>query len=234
MMVDKVNPLENEKISYAIVRQFVHMIKEGDLKAGDRLPPERDLTKHLGVSRASLREALSALSVIGVLKSSHGAGTYIGDFNLSEFIDIIAPLLIQNDKMEEDMLDFRRMLELDALRLTFESKSKDTSVLRRQIDIMKKALETEDIDMSVQADINFHKHFFAMSGNHVLQQVYKYVRIIMEKSVSSNVSKIIRKDDNIVILYNQHKALCYYIENNQAENAEALLREHLDFVKTVN
>jgi len=223
----------NEKISYAIIRLFVDMIKDGQLNAGDKLPPERDLTLQLGVSRASLREALLALSVIGVVESNQGAGSFIGDFNLSSFLNIIAPLLIRNDHMEKELLDFRRLLELDALRLILEKDNRDTSFLRQQIDIMHSALAVKDTKLSIQADIAFHKHLFTMSENYILQQVYTYIQLLMEKSVSFNVAMILERGDYIHILYEQHKQLCDYIEQGFGESALKLLREHIDFVKKV-
>jgi len=233
MQFTKLETDSSEKISYTIIKLFVDMIKDGRLNAGDKLPPERDLTQQLGVSRASLREALSSLSVIGVLESNQGAGSYIGDFNLSTFVNIIAPLLIRNDQMENDLLDFRRLLELDALRLIFEKNSRNTEFLRQQLDIMRSAVYSKNIELSVQADIAFHKHLFTMSENYILKQVYTYVQILMEKSILFNVSRILERGDNAYILYEQHKRLCEYIERGLGDIAVKLLSEHLDFVKKV-
>jgi len=233
MNFTKLEPKPDEKIAYAIIRLFVDMIKNGSLNAGDRLPSERDLTQQLEVSRASLREALSSLAVIGVLESTQGAGSYIGDFNLSAFLNIIAPLLIRNDEMENDLLDFRRLLELDALRLIFEKDVQDITFLRKQLKLMQEAVLSKDTELSVQADIAFHRHLFTMSENYILMQVYTYVQLLMEKSVSFNVAKILESGDNAYTLYEQHKQLCEYIEQGFRENAVVLLTEHLDFVKKV-
>ena len=223
----------NEKISYSIIRMFVDMIKDGQLSAGDRLPPERSLTLQLGCSRASLREALSALSIIGVIKSNQGGGSYIGDFNLAYFLGIIAPLLVGSVEMEKDLLDFRRLLELDALRLIIEKEEKDTTVLHQQLALMEEALTTQDFALSVEADVAFHKHLFTMSDNYILKQVYTYVQFIMKESVLFNVTKILEHSDHAITLYTQHKQLCRYIEQGLGKDAVDLLTEHLDFVKKV-
>ena len=62
-----------------VVARVSELIKASQLKAGDRLPPERELAKHLGVSRPSLRAGLRAMSSMGVLKSRQGAGTFVAD-----------------------------------------------------------------------------------------------------------------------------------------------------------
>ena len=233
MEFPKLEAAESEKISYTIIKLFVDMIKSGQLNPGDKLPPERSLILQLGCSRASLREALSALSVIGVLESNQGGGSYIGDFNLATFLGIIAPLLIRNDEMGKDLLDFRRLLELDALKLIMEKEERDTSFLHQQLDIMKEALDTQNFDLNVEADIAFHRHLFTMSDNYILQQVYTYVQFLMEKSVLFNVSKILEQSGQADTLYMQHKQLCRCIEEGLSEDAVNLLTEHLDFVKKV-
>jgi GntR family transcriptional repressor for pyruvate dehydrogenase complex len=60
-----------------VVSQLQAMIHSGELRAGDRLPPERDLAKLLGVSRPTLRAGISSLAAVGVLQSRQGAGTFV-------------------------------------------------------------------------------------------------------------------------------------------------------------
>ena len=234
MTFEKLEKLPYEKKSYGIIRTLVDMIKDGRLSIGDKLPPERELIAQLGVSRSSLREALSALSVVGVLESNQGKRSYIGDYNLSSFLQIVAPLLIRDDKMENDLLDFRRLLEVEALRLIFEKSNRDTDFLRAQTDIMHEALVSKNTDISLKADIAFHKHLFTMSDNFILMQVYDYVQLLMEKSVSFNVAKILNSGDYAKILYQHHVQIRMYIEDGMCESAINFLTKHLDFVKSVS
>src|SRR5215510_6878174 len=74
-----VRPDKNGLMAEQVVIQIRHMIREGSLKPGDRLPPERELAKRLGISRASLRDGLRFLTAIGVLASRHGSGTYVAE-----------------------------------------------------------------------------------------------------------------------------------------------------------
>ena len=60
-----------------IAARLIELITERQLKAGDRLPPERELAATMGVSRSSLREALRALAMLGVAEMRHGDGTYL-------------------------------------------------------------------------------------------------------------------------------------------------------------
>src|SRR4026207_592227 len=62
-----------------VVSQLREMIHSGELRPGDRLPPERDLAKLLGVSRPTLRAGISSLAAVGVLQPRQGAGTFVVD-----------------------------------------------------------------------------------------------------------------------------------------------------------
>src|ERR1700716_3244625 len=72
-----VRPAENGLATEQVVIQVRDMIREGKLRPGDRLPPERELARRLGISRASLRAGLHFLAAIGVLTARHGSGSYI-------------------------------------------------------------------------------------------------------------------------------------------------------------
>jgi len=63
---------EKQTLGKQVVARILELIQTGSLRAGDRLPPERELIEIFGVGRSSLREALQALSTLGVIESRHG------------------------------------------------------------------------------------------------------------------------------------------------------------------
>lgn len=118
-------PIEgNVSIYKKIVAQIQDMIMKGELKRGDRLPPERQLAELLGVGRPALKQAISALEVMGIIRSRQGDGNYI----TAESVDIITPLAIQfylNEGKMDDILEFRYIIEvqmasLAAMKITEE------------------------------------------------------------------------------------------------------------------
>ncbi|WP_455796547.1 FadR/GntR family transcriptional regulator [Clostridium butyricum] len=64
------NPVKNIKVYEAIIEQIKDSVKNGELKSGDKLPSERELAEKLQVSRTSVREALKALSMLGLIDSN--------------------------------------------------------------------------------------------------------------------------------------------------------------------
>lgn len=69
--------VKSEKTCILIIKQIQNLIEKGNLKKGDKLPSERELAISFGVSRPTVREALTALSVLGILEIKAGKGTYV-------------------------------------------------------------------------------------------------------------------------------------------------------------
>jgi GntR family transcriptional repressor for pyruvate dehydrogenase complex len=105
------------RIPDAIAHQLETRILEGSLKPGDRLPAERELAVELGVSRPSLREAIKQLVSRELLVSRHGGGTYVTDRLDTSFIDPWQQLIDQHPSLQDDVLEFRHLLEASAAEL---------------------------------------------------------------------------------------------------------------------
>src|ERR1700689_3464646 len=79
-------PIRRETVMDTVARRIEQLVRSGELKSGDRLPPEPELAQMLRVSRSSLREALKGLMYLGLIKARAGDGTYI-PFSLSRVLD---------------------------------------------------------------------------------------------------------------------------------------------------
>ena len=82
-------PRDKEGVAHSVVNRILDLIRTGMLRAGDRLPSERELIDILAISRPSLREALRALSMLGVIESRHGGGAFVSNL---EARTLLAPL----------------------------------------------------------------------------------------------------------------------------------------------
>ena len=87
-------PIQQQKIYEKIVDQIRSMVSSGMLKPGDKLPAERVLAESLNVSRASVREALSALQLMGLVEIKPGEGTFIKQMDIDSIIQPLAMLLL--------------------------------------------------------------------------------------------------------------------------------------------
>ncbi len=92
-------------------------MEEDCLVAGDRLPSERELSSRLNAGRSSVREALRALELVGLIETRRGEGTFIRNFYDNGLVQLIAPFLLQDEKTIRDLLQTKRLLEKDMIRI---------------------------------------------------------------------------------------------------------------------
>lgn len=229
-----INPINTKKIYQSIIEQLVDMIKEGTLETGQRLPAERELARMFNVSRASLREAFSAMEIIGLVEVRQGEGTYITDFNIAPFINAVTPLFIKNESLETDLLDFRKLLEVEAVRLAARGKPHNLLPMEKQLEIMEEAVKNNDSHGGVLGDIEFHKAIFALTDNLVLKKAAEFTAYILESSIKFNRTRILQREENAKVLYIQHKEIYEAIKKGDEILASDLMTRHLDFFKEMN
>ncbi|MCM3734302.1 GntR family transcriptional regulator [Bacillus cytotoxicus] len=105
------------KVYLEIVKKIRLIIEEDGLKAGDRLPSERELSARLNVGRSSVREALRSLELVGLIETRRGEGTFIRNFYENGLVQLIAPFVLQDEKTRQDLLQMKELLEKDAIRV---------------------------------------------------------------------------------------------------------------------
>jgi len=151
--------IKQKRVYEDIVGQVQALIQEGVLKPGDRLPPERELAERLGVSRSSLREAIRALELRGLVVSRPGAGTFVSTESVETILSVIAASINGSGGYLSDIFEVRHLLEpqiaaLAAERATPEDIRSMASSLEEQ------ARQIERGETGVEGDTAFH---FAMA-----------------------------------------------------------------------
>ena len=124
-----------------ILIELEKIIRENNIKPGDRLPSERYLKDKLNVSRQSVREALRALEMLGVVHVRIGEGTYLADFKDHRLFDIIGQFLIKTDEQREELKEINRVFEDYVKREYHGNKNvqeQDNKILRAIYTIIKK------------------------------------------------------------------------------------------------
>lgn len=109
-------PIVRESVAEMVVRRILDMVKAGVLKAGDALPPERDLAVSLNVSRPSVREAMRGLTVLGVVRTRQGGGAYISDLGPDALLGPIQFYLSLESMNIRELYDARSLIESDVAR----------------------------------------------------------------------------------------------------------------------
>src|SRR5437763_11583274 len=117
---EALRPLTRPRLYEQVVQRLREHVADSGLKTGDRLPPERELAERLGVSRASIKQAIVVLEVQGLVEVRHGGGTYLRSDTLA-----VEPVekLVERRRRLPDVLDAReavetKLAELAAMRRT--------------------------------------------------------------------------------------------------------------------
>jgi GntR family transcriptional repressor for pyruvate dehydrogenase complex len=162
-------PPDKEGVAQAVVNRILDLIRTGLLRAGDRLPSERELIDILNISRPSLREALRALSILGVIESRHGGGAFVTDL---EARTLLAPLdffLSLSPANLADAFQSRRIIELEIVRRAAQqATSEDLDDLKGMIAAQGKILH-DPVGFRI-LDSRFHARLWTAGGNAVLER----------------------------------------------------------------
>jgi len=167
----------------ATARTIAGWISSGRYSGGQRLPSQRALTQQLGISRTSLREALSVLQGQGLLAAHPGKGVYVIDAALSEntaeVIENNADSFSTGPKQWRfahtltDIYQLRFALESFVCRLAaLAAQPDDISLLHTNVEHMRQCLQEGDFSRANRLDFDFHMHIMAMSGNRAVADIF--------------------------------------------------------------
>lgn len=165
-----------------IAAQLESLIESGDWKPGLKIPAEPELMDSLGVSRNTLREAIRALTHVGMLRTRQGDGTYVVSSSA-----LAAALQSRVRKTELlQTLEVRRALEREAAILAARRRSEEElSALRNCYEQHVQAVNRQDIEASLEWDIQFHLSVFAASHNDLLIDLYSNIAEALRDSIES-------------------------------------------------
>jgi GntR family transcriptional regulator, transcriptional repressor for pyruvate dehydrogenase complex len=163
-------PREKRSLGQQVVSRVLELVRTGNLRPGDRLPPERELIEIFRISRPSLREALRALSILGVIESRHGGGAFVTDL---EARTLLAPLdffLSLSQSNLDDAFESRRVVEVEIVRkAAINASPKDISDLDAMI-AAHATVVNDPIGFRI-LDSRFHERLSVIGGNAILQRM---------------------------------------------------------------
>ena len=234
----EVGQVRSRRLSDDIVAQLETMILEGTLKAGERLPAERELAERFGVSRPSLREAIQKLAAKGLLVSRQGGGNYVAESLGSTFSDPLLHLLESNPEAQRDLLEFRHTLEgscayYAAQRATELDRQRLAEAFAALQDCYSRSGKVTRAEEGV-ADARFHLAIAEASHNAVLLHTIRGLFDLLKRNVVTNIGGMYaQRDETRDMLISQHRALYEAIVEGRAEQARELSNRHIDYVQEV-
>lgn len=207
-----------------VVEQIQELIKNGTLAPGDQLLPERQLAEKLEVSRSAVREALSALSRMGLIEITPGSGAYVKEASIESLIEPLAAIMLRETRNVFHLLEARRILETGIVKVAaLRAGTTDLLIIRDAVNDIRQDVEhPKDPD---EADLDFHMAIANSTGNPVLVNMMTMVSGLMREAYGPSRKKLICRGRNI--WYDQHLEIYEAIVRKDPEKAAAAMERHI-------
>lgn len=208
------------RITAKLIGRIKEMIATGTIAPGSKFPPERELAKGFGVNRASVRQALKVLEIMGVLSQHVGDGTYLSasaETILNEPIDF---LVLLDDLSQHELFETRLMMEPElTARAAERATTEDLSALRNAIFSMERSKTTRE---RLNADLAFHEAIFRASGNRICHLLFKGIHRTLLVSMG-RLSDRVSMEQPLMF----HRKIYAAIRARNPEEARRAMLEHI-------
>jgi GntR family transcriptional repressor for pyruvate dehydrogenase complex len=217
-----VEPVRSTRIYEEIVRQIRALIADGQLKSGDRLPPERDLAERFRVSRTSVREAMRALESTGLVEIRPGEGAFVRQVSVEALVEPLAVVILGHRAAIAELFEARRLIEPPIAGLAARRATPDeVAELRRILDAQSGEVAAGRTGLS--QDAQFHAAIAHSTHNHAITRIVTALVDLLTQSREESLStpgRPQRSDED-------HRRILAAIEGRDAAAAEQAMLGHL-------
>lgn len=217
----------HSQLTMQVVEYVRSLIARGEVKPGDRLPPERDLARQLKISRSSLRAGIGFLAAMGVLKSRHGAGTFVSSGPPALDSSSLSVLGALHGFLPWQMFEARLVLESSVAALAAErATGEHIAELAEEVAEMYAALA--DPREYLIHDVRFHRTVARAAGNPILAA-------LME-TITANLydyrSKTVHNAQDLKESAEMHREIYRAIRSHNPTQARHAMEQHLNLART--
>lgn len=217
----KLDPIaSNERLYVRVARKISDLVNTGQVKPGDRLPSERDLAEMLNVSRPSVREAMIALEVSGLIEVRMGNGIFVTNRKAS-----LSRELVDGGVGPFEILEMRLLLEPEVCALAAERIDDETlGQLAETYDEMERCNGTPEME---QADEKFHNLIAGAAENTAMQKTVEWLWRLRAQSVLSRGYHRMIVEEGVFPTLDEHKAILEALKSRDPVAARQAMKNHL-------
>lgn len=221
-----IQPVEKLVLIDQIIEVIGRLIAEGALKPGDTLPSERDLSEMLKVSRTSVRQALKALDVLGVLEISPGSRTFLNKSITKLLINPLKFMTLLHDITTLELFGTRKIIEVALARLAAVNASEtDIKIMKNTLKIAEDNLN--DPKRYVLVEMEFHDNIFKAAGDRVLSAIMASINNLLLENREKSAHLFTNLKDSL----NQHTKIFEAIKEKNPDKAGSAMLDHLTKVE---
>lgn len=218
--------IKSDRLYLKVAAQLNRLIEEGAIQPGQRFPSERELAEKLGVSRPTIREAMIALELSGVIEIRTGSGIYV-----TKQVAKLEPELNDKGVGPFEILEIRYIIEseacaLAAARITDEQ----IQALRDAVEEMEE--EEKRPDASEKADQKFHSIIAQACQNSAIASVVEWLWDLRNESQLSTAFLQRIREEGVHPSINEHRKILQALEQRNPEKARTAMKLHIENATT--
>ena len=220
--------IESPNLLQKIISQIKYNISIGELQKGSKLPSERAMCAMFGLSRATVREALKMLELLGLVECLHGSGYYISS-NLGQ--TLAEPLSIMFLLEKGDIRhthELRRAIELEIAGIASSKASEED--LQQMEELLRKIEKGTDERERADCDRQFHYAIARATGNPLLMILLNATEDLVDDHIHDARIHILQRGNNETLINCQHRALLAALKARDEDAARAAITEHMDLI----
>ncbi len=214
------------KLYQKVVKQVQDIIRDGLLRPGDMLPPERELAERLQVSRGSLREAILALESMGLVEPRHGEGTIVRDLSAAPLVNQLSVMLVQKRALVGELLEFRLMVE-PTLAARAAANATEEEIVHLEEILSRQKAKVERGDLAIEEDSKFHYAIAQAARNSVVLKVLDVFMDYLRESRELSLQVEGRPQRSL----NSHRRILNAIARKNPAAAEKAMRRHITAIE---
>lgn len=208
---------------------LIEMIKNKQLKPGDKLDSVEKLANHFDVGRSAIREALSGLRSMELLEMRQGEGTYVKDFDPSRFTLPVTTAFLMKKNDVKELYELRKILEVGTASLAAKVyKEEDLMPIEKALIVMKNAKDNDELAAS--ADTDFHMAIASATHNQLLINLMSSVSDLLTESIRETRKVLLYSQGRSEKLYLEHERIFNALKDRDSELAGQCMHDHLEEV----
>lgn len=220
---------KSTKVYEEVVERIKNMVENGELKMGEKLPTERAMAEELNVSRASIREAIRSLEVIGLVECKQGAGNYIRKDFSEILLEPLSMMFMLKQGSAMDIYELREVLELSTIMLSAKRIGKED--LEKLKNLIKMFKESDIESNNVIIDKEFHYTIVRAANNQLITNLLNVVSQLMDKFITDLRKNILESSENKEKLLELHEKIYFALEEKDDYKAYTALKDHFKLIK---
>jgi GntR family transcriptional regulator, transcriptional repressor for pyruvate dehydrogenase complex len=219
-----VEPIRREPLAAEVARRLVDYLLSGGVEPGARIPSERQLAEAFGVGRSAVREAIAALTLIGLIEVRHGDGTYLKRPDSPLLPQVVEWGLLLGEKRTADLVEARQKIEVDIAGLAALRRTEDDlAELGRSLARMEwEARQSAETAAFVDADVAFHLRLAEAARNSALRDVLTSIQALLRAWIGRVIAQGYRD-----LSYAEHVPIFEAVQARDARAAEEAMDAHM-------